>query len=71
MKEKIRTKRFVDSFNQEAERQNNSWYAETRQYESSFDRHAFVLTHLKNKDIYNAYNNLSNEHYTKFTKGKK
>ena len=29
------------------------------------------LTHLKNKDIYNAYNNLSNEHYTKFTKGKK
>ena len=29
------------------------------------------LTHLKNKDIYNAYNNLSNDHYTKFTKGKK
>ena len=29
------------------------------------------LTHPKNKDFYNAYNNLANQHYTTFTKGKK
>lgn len=29
------------------------------------------LTHPKNKDFYNAYNNLSNQHYTTFTKGKR
>jgi len=29
------------------------------------------LKHMKNKDFYNAYNNLTNEHYTKLTKGKR
>lgn len=29
------------------------------------------LTHAKNKDFYNAYNNLTNQHYTTLIKGKK
>jgi hypothetical protein len=29
------------------------------------------LLHPKNKDLYNAYNNLSNQHYLTFTKGRK